>query len=360
MSMDAEWCLVDGVRSEGFDLRCGPGNCSEHPSTLLTEPVEACYVKDCMSASLSQPKRFSRELARFYGLSVVLVICGKSLVLLTGCNIQDYSLKSVEQGVPLLFLLYPFITSSCKTALPLCVRRAEMRTELQLLARLLALIPLADVRIVDSLVRAGCSRFIVLSRANYCSSPRDGWGCWFDAPGASVREETVVGAGSVSSREFYVPEWAGPRVLRWNDGKFVSPEYDCSHFILTALFSKLSVEWKHMSKLFTESMRRTKGFIKECEVSNAQKGKGIATVHGLTKLRAKARWTGLEKTSLVDQVHELEVSSTDLREKLEMYEELLKWLEEYQDNLMEPLRTRLAEIDADFTRCCMRFQDNLI
>ncbi|GJU67615.1 hypothetical protein Tco_1253874 [Tanacetum coccineum] len=25
---------------------------------------------------------------------------------------------------------------------------------------------------------------------------------------------------------------------------------------------------------------------------------------------------------------------------------------------MGPLRTRLAEIDADFTRCCMRFQEN--
>ncbi|GJT63163.1 hypothetical protein Tco_1006696 [Tanacetum coccineum] len=55
-----------------------------------------------------------------------------------------------------------------------------------------------------------------------------------------------------------------------------------------------------------------------------------------------------ETIKSVDQVHDLEVSSTDLREKLEMYEELLKRLEEIQDNLMEPLRTRLAEIDTDF------------
>ncbi|GJX13566.1 hypothetical protein Tco_0205324 [Tanacetum coccineum] len=66
-----------------------------------------------------------------------------------------------------------------------------------------------------------------------------------------------------------------------------------------------------------------------------------------------------QNQSLVDQVHELEISSADLREKLEMYEGLLKWLEEFQDNLMgRPLRTRLAEIDADFTRCCMRFQES--
>ncbi|GKA78007.1 hypothetical protein Tco_0784544 [Tanacetum coccineum] len=62
--------------------------------------------------------------------------------------------------------------------------------------------------------------------------------------------------------------------------------------------------------------------------------------------------------SLKLKVHELETSSTDLREKLEMYEESMKRLEEFQDNLMRPLETRLAEIDADFTRCCMRFQES--
>ncbi|GJR56911.1 hypothetical protein Tco_1499073 [Tanacetum coccineum] len=41
-----------------------------------------------------------------------------------------------------------------------------------------------------------------------------------------------------------------------------------------------------------------------------------------------------------------------------MYEGSLKQLEEFQDSLMGPFRTRLAEIDADFTRCCMRFQEN--
>ncbi|GJX63040.1 retrovirus-related pol polyprotein from transposon TNT 1-94 [Tanacetum coccineum] len=41
-----------------------------------------------------------------------------------------------------------------------------------------------------------------------------------------------------------------------------------------------------------------------------------------------------------------------LREKLETYEGSMKQLEEFQDNLMKPLETRLAEIDADFTRCC--------
>ncbi|GJY98423.1 hypothetical protein Tco_0515333, partial [Tanacetum coccineum] len=58
------------------------------------------------------------------------------------------------------------------------------------------------------------------------------------------------------------------------------------------------------------------------------------------------------------EVHELETSSTDLREKLEMYEGSMKQLEEFHDNLMKPLESRLAEIDVDFTRCCMHFQEN--
>ncbi|GJY75202.1 hypothetical protein Tco_0480318, partial [Tanacetum coccineum] len=80
--------------------------------------------------------------------------------------------------------------------------------------------------------------------------------------------------------------------------------------------------------------------------------------HELSELGASSSSLKSQNQSLVDQVHELEVSSADLREKLEMYEGLLKRLEEYQDNLMGPLRTRLAEIDADFTRCCMRFQES--
>ncbi|GKF60359.1 hypothetical protein Tco_0177145, partial [Tanacetum coccineum] len=65
-----------------------------------------------------------------------------------------------------------------------------------------------------------------------------------------------------------------------------------------------------------------------------------------------------QNQSLVNQVNKLETSSTDLRGKLEMYEGSIKQLEEFQDNLMKPLEARLDEIDADFTRCCMHFQEN--
>ncbi|GKF62057.1 hypothetical protein Tco_0182111, partial [Tanacetum coccineum] len=55
-------------------------------------------------------------------------------------------------------------------------------------------------------------------------------------------------------------------------------------------------------------------------------------------------------------VHELEASSSRLREQLDVYEENLKHLEEFQDSLLKPFKIRLAEIDADFTKCFMRFQ----
>ncbi|GJU43625.1 hypothetical protein Tco_1200891 [Tanacetum coccineum] len=80
--------------------------------------------------------------------------------------------------------------------------------------------------------------------------------------------------------------------------------------------------------------------------------------HELSDLGASSSSLKSQNQSLVNQVHELEISSADLREKLEMYEGSLKQLEEFQDNLMGPLRTRLAEIDADFTRCCIRFQES--
>ncbi|GJU35392.1 hypothetical protein Tco_1183746 [Tanacetum coccineum] len=80
--------------------------------------------------------------------------------------------------------------------------------------------------------------------------------------------------------------------------------------------------------------------------------------HELSDLGASSSSLKSQNQNLVNQVHELEISSTDLREKLEMYEGSLKQLEEFQDNLMRPLKTRLAEIDADFTRCCMRFQES--
>ncbi|GJZ75737.1 hypothetical protein Tco_0640202, partial [Tanacetum coccineum] len=78
----------------------------------------------------------------------------------------------------------------------------------------------------------------------------------------------------------------------------------------------------------------------------------------LSDLGASSSSLRSQNQSLVNQVNELETSSVDLRGKLEMYKGSMKQLEEFQDNLMKPLEARLAEIDADFTRCCKHFQEN--
>ncbi|GKE33905.1 hypothetical protein Tco_1453227, partial [Tanacetum coccineum] len=54
----------------------------------------------------------------------------------------------------------------------------------------------------------------------------------------------------------------------------------------------------------------------------------------LSDLGASSSSLKSQNQSLVNQVHELEISSTDIREKLEVYERSLKQLEEFQDNLM--------------------------
>ncbi|GKC89222.1 hypothetical protein Tco_1149871 [Tanacetum coccineum] len=99
----------------------------------------------------------------------------------------------------------------------------------------------------------------------------------------------------------------------------------------------------------------------------------VSSVKGYNDLLEKERnvlrlqVASLEST-IAEKDHELsdlEISSSSLRSQnqglvsqLDLYEENMKRLEEFQDDLMRPLETRLAEIDADFTRCCMRFQES--
>ncbi|GKA05166.1 hypothetical protein Tco_0684286 [Tanacetum coccineum] len=253
--------------------------------------------------------------------------------------------------------------------------------------------------------------FVTASPLELCCSGRSGSG--FDA--GSIRTEKTVGAGL---EEIYVPEWTVTKGFEMNDGRLCANMID--HFTLPAFFK--TVRGMEHEQLFTEFnvsaacnlSLSSEAKDKEIEDLKSQLLKAKEESAEVTQLRAqvsgleatenslrgevasakdhnvlleqecnslKLKVTGLESTiaekdhelsdlgasssslksqnqSLVDQVHELEISSTDLREKLEMYEGSLKQLEEFQDNLMGPLRTRLAEIDADFTRCCMRFQES--
>ncbi|GJU55703.1 hypothetical protein Tco_1229417 [Tanacetum coccineum] len=180
----------------------------------------------------------------------------------------------------------------------------------------------------------------------------------------SISAEEVIGAGL---EEIYVPKWTVTKGFELNDGHSCANMID--HFTPTAFFkTEESVEVAQL-RAQVSGLEAIKGSLRG-EVASAKEYNDLLEKEcGSLKLKA----TSLESTiaekdrelsdlgasssslksqnqSLINQVHELETSSTELREKLGMYEGSLKQLEEFQDNLMRPLKTRLAEIDADFTR----------
>ncbi|GJS59812.1 hypothetical protein Tco_0654596 [Tanacetum coccineum] len=223
----------------------------------------------------------------------------------------------------------------------------------------------------------------------------------------SLRAEEVTNVGL---EEIYVPEWTVTKGFELNDGRFCANMID--HFTSPAFFKtvrgieheqlfaefnvsvtlnlslnskvRMRAEYNILEKRKWRSLAEEKDSLlgakdKEIEELRSQLLKAKEESVEVAQLRARVSSleaiegslrgevaSAKEHNGLLEQdcgslklkVHELETSSTDLREKLEMYEGNMKRLEEFQDNLMRPLETRLAEIDADFTRCCMRFQES--
>ncbi|GJU96596.1 hypothetical protein Tco_1321352 [Tanacetum coccineum] len=233
----------------------------------------------------------------------------------------------------------------------------------------------------------------------------------------SIRMEEVIGAGL---EEIYVLEWIVTKGFELNDGHSCANMID--HFTPHAFFKTnrewstnnylLSLmKWKSLAKekdcllgARDKEIEELKSQLLKAKEESVEVAQLRAQVSGLEATEGslqgevalakeynglleqecgslKLKVTSLESTiaekdrelsdlgasssslksqnqSLVNQVHELETSSTEIHEKLRMYEGSLKQLEEFQDNIMRPLKTRLAEIDADFTGCCMRFQES--
>ncbi|GKB94094.1 hypothetical protein Tco_0980231, partial [Tanacetum coccineum] len=327
------------------------------PKPQRSKKKRVIYDSEGLPVAPHPPKRLRTD----YGTAGGSVTGGKSLSALNRL-LQDSRL-TVEQGVPALPTL-PFITSSV-TASPL--EEGGDRTDsvtgpsLRTIGPSVRFVVLSDSSHhsgansagpeVDSLVRSTAPIMTeAITVATTVAIPADiskdksaphpsvfgsssssektdrtlslftgKSGSGFDA--GSIRAEESVGAGS---EEIYVPEWTVTKGFEMNDGHLCANMID--HFTHPAFFKTVR-EMEH-EQLFTKF--------------------NVSTARNLS-LSSEVRMCA---------EYELEASSTDLREKLEMYEDLLKRLEEYQDNLMEPLRTRLAEIDTDFTRCCMRFQES--
>ncbi|GJW53751.1 hypothetical protein Tco_0097836 [Tanacetum coccineum] len=359
------------------------------------------------------PKRLRAD----YGTTGGSTTGGKSPSVLNRL-LQDSQLM-VEQGVPALPTL-PFITSSV-TASPLEEGGDRTDSALLSSADFLVMTEATTVAIPADVSKDKSAPHPSIFGSSSSSEKTDRTlslftgrsGSGFDA--GSIRAEEAVGAGS---EEIYVPEWT---TVRGMEHEQLFTEFNVSAARNLSLSSevRMRAEYNILEKRKWRSLAKEKNILfeakdKEIEDLKSQLLKAKEESAEVTQLRAqvsgleatenslrgevasakdhnvlleqecnslKLKVTGLESTiaekdhelsdlgasssslksqnqSLVNQVHELEISSADLREKLEMYEGSLKRLEEFQDNLMGPLRTRLAEIDADFTRCCMRFQES--
>ncbi|GJR86864.1 hypothetical protein Tco_0210875 [Tanacetum coccineum] len=177
------------------------------------------------------------------------------------------------------------------------------------------------------------------------------------------------GAVDIDLQEIYIPEWSLTKVLRLKTWTLFV-EFNVSIARNLSLSSEAKDESMEVAQLRTRvsSLEAIEGSLRG-EVASAKEHNGLLKQE---RSALKLKVTGLESiiaeknrdfrilgiSSSSSKVHELETSSAGLREKLETYEGSMKQLEEFQDNLMKPLEARLAEIDADFTRCCMHFQEN--
>ncbi|GJT42527.1 hypothetical protein Tco_0951242 [Tanacetum coccineum] len=349
---------------QGFDSAVGQEIIE--PSVPVTKPVEAAvpkpkrskkkrviYDSEGLPVASHPPKRLRAD----YGTAGGSVTGGKSLSALNRL-LQDSRL-TVEQGVPALPTL-PFITSSV-TASPLeeggdrtdsmtgppCEHRSSARFRCcSIMTEAITVVPTVAIPADIS---------------------KDKRRIWVVFRCGSIRTKETVGAGS---EEIYVPEWTVTKGFEMND--------EPAHNLSLSSKVRMRAEYNILEKRKWRSLAEEKNILLEAkdkeiedlksqllkakEESAELKSDGLSSIaekdHELSDLGASSSSLKSQNQSLVDQVHELEISSTNLREKLEMYEGSLKQLEEFQDNLMGPLRTRLAKIDVDFTRCCMRFQES--
>ncbi|GJW90599.1 hypothetical protein Tco_0168152 [Tanacetum coccineum] len=311
---------------QGFDSVGGQDNAE--PTVPVTESVETeipgpkrskkkrvTRGSERMLAASHPPKRLRAD----YGTTGGSATGGKPPSVLNRL-LQDSRL-TVEQGVPALPTL-PFITSSV-TASPL-----EEGGDL------------TDSVTGPSLRTVGPStRFVVLSDSSQHS-------------GAKSADPEVDSLVSKDKRR--VRDGSGFDVGLHSCGGGYRYLFGGN---LSARNLSLSSEVRMRAEYNILEKRKWRSLAEEKEVCLGVE-RIVSGLNELSDLGASSSSLKSRNQNLVNQVHELEISSTNLREKLEMYEGSLKQLEEFQDDLMRPLKTRLAEIDADFTRCCMRFQES--
>ncbi|GJZ81613.1 hypothetical protein Tco_0646607 [Tanacetum coccineum] len=79
----------------------------------------------------------------------------------------------------------------------------------------------------------------------------------------------------------------------------------------------------------------------------------------LTDLNARLTFAKSQNDNLVDRVHELEISSSGLQEKLSGYEHFTERLEEFQYAQLKIVNEKLAKLDADLPEMACHLEEKI-
>ncbi|GJX60220.1 hypothetical protein Tco_0291610 [Tanacetum coccineum] len=77
----------------------------------------------------------------------------------------------------------------------------------------------------------------------------------------------------------------------------------------------------------------------------------------LTDLNAQLTSIKSQNDNLVDRVHELEISSAGLQEKITVYDNCMEQLEKFQDDRMKVVNDKLAKLDADLAEMACHLEE---
>ncbi|GJZ20962.1 hypothetical protein Tco_0558001 [Tanacetum coccineum] len=83
----------------------------------------------------------------------------------------------------------------------------------------------------------------------------------------------------------------------------------------------------------------------------------VSKEHELADLNAQLTFVKCQNDNLVDRVHELEVSSFGLQEKVAMYENCMGQLEKFQDDRMKEVNDKFDKLYADFIEMALHLEE---
>ncbi|GJV88841.1 hypothetical protein Tco_1532779 [Tanacetum coccineum] len=83
----------------------------------------------------------------------------------------------------------------------------------------------------------------------------------------------------------------------------------------------------------------------------------VGKEHNLTDLNAQLTFVKSQNDNLVDRVHELEISSVRLQEKITVYDNCMEQLEKFQDDQMKVVNDKLEKLDADLAEIACHLEE---